>query len=280
MSDDNPVTHEATANYNLRYPTDAAPVDTAGDMKQLAEDTDAALDDKQDAGSYQPAGNYLTKGGTANVKLDNDTTTAKNWVASSGGTFTGTIAAYQLNGTENRGGARYNNVRLNHTVSFQSSYGADYPNATAWGGGNLFAFRYSAGQAACLIDGANPMIIAGGSDRRMKTNIEEYTSETGLSFIEGLDVHEFNYVDVLHEDYSEKTRESFVSPDKRVGLIYQDVPEELQVTPEIDELDGKPAYGSVNYLGVIPYLVSAVQELSQQNKELQQRVADLEADDA
>ena len=42
----------ATPNYNLRYPTDAAPIDTAGDIQRLAEDADAALDDKQPAGSY------------------------------------------------------------------------------------------------------------------------------------------------------------------------------------------------------------------------------------
>ena len=33
----------ATTNHNLRYPTDAAPIDTAGDIQRLAEDVDGAL---------------------------------------------------------------------------------------------------------------------------------------------------------------------------------------------------------------------------------------------
>ena len=102
MSEENPVTHETTANYNLRYPTDAAPVDTAGDFKQLAEDTDAALEDK--ASSQE-----LTDG----LKDKSDTGHSHNdiYVPKSGGSFTVNVtvpARFQVSAANGgNGGAEY-----------------------------------------------------------------------------------------------------------------------------------------------------------------------------
>jgi len=35
-------------------------------------------------------------------------------------------------------------------------------------------------------------------------------------------------------------------------------------------------YATVDYLGLVPYLISAVQDLSKQNKALEQRITELE----
>lgn len=45
MADEEPTepTHLTTDNYDLTYPTDNAPIDTAGDFKNLAENVDAAI---------------------------------------------------------------------------------------------------------------------------------------------------------------------------------------------------------------------------------------------
>jgi len=98
-----------------------------------------------------------------------------------------------------------------------------------------------------------------------------------LSFVNDLNVVEYNPIDVLAEGYSAENRANYVADERLVGLVRQDAPDEIRVDPpqENDE-EGNPLYGSVNYLGVVPYLISAVQDLSKQNKALEQRITELE----
>lgn len=158
-------------------------------------------------------------------------------------------------------------------------YGFNFPGVHAVG---THALHWVHPNCYQVVDGTAVIQTGSASDGRMKTNIEDYPSDKGLEFIESLRVREYSPIDVLAEGYDPEAPEPFTDEGKRlVGLVRQEVPEEIRYDPpEERNAEGKEQYGTVRYLDCVSYLISAVQELSQQNKELQQRVADLEADDA
>lgn len=86
--------------------------------------------------------------------------------------------------------------------------------------------------------------ITSSSDRRLKENITE-TKVKGLDKIKALDLVSFDFIkDKKHED---------------IGLIAQEV---QKVVPEAIEVDDETSYLSINYAKFVPYLLKAVQELT------------------
>ena len=219
-------------------------------------------------------GSQWSAAGTTSQYMRGDGTwQTKNWVASTGGTFTGAINVAGITGKDSI-------IRMNHRTYFSSGRGIYFAiNSPVTGSkNNDVAFNWKAPYMYGYIDGgAANMIVGTQSDGKAKANIDEYQTEDGLSFVNDLNVVEYNPIDVLAEGYSAENRANYVADERLVGLVRQDAPDEIRVDPpqENDE-EGNPLYGSVNYLGVVPYLISAVQDLSKQNKALEQRINELE----
>ena len=86
--------------------------------------------------------------------------------------------------------------------------------------------------------------ITSSSDKRLKENIKE-TKVKGLDKIKALDLVSFDFIkDKKHEE---------------IGLIAQEV---QKVVPEAIEVDNETSYLSINYAKFVPYLLKAVQELT------------------
>ena len=86
--------------------------------------------------------------------------------------------------------------------------------------------------------------ITSSSDKRLKENIEG-TKVKGLDKIKALDLVSFDFIkDKKHEE---------------IGLIAQEV---QKVVPEAIEVDDETSYLSINYAKFVPYLLKAVQELT------------------
>ena len=87
--------------------------------------------------------------------------------------------------------------------------------------------------------------ITSSSDKRLKENIEG-TKVKGLDKIKALDLVSFDFIkDKKHEE---------------IGLIAQEV---QKVVPEAIEVDDETSYLSINYSKFVPYLLKAVQELTE-----------------
>lgn len=86
--------------------------------------------------------------------------------------------------------------------------------------------------------------ITSSSDKRLKENIQE-TKVKALDKIRVLDLVSFDFIkDKKHEE---------------IGLIAQEV---QKVVPEAIEVDDETSYLSINYAKFVPYLLKAVQELT------------------
>jgi hypothetical protein len=79
--------------------------------------------------------------------------------------------------------------------------------------------------------------------------------------------------------YNPKEFDGTVRNEKICGLIAHEVAE---VIPSVvdgnkdEEKDGQKIYQSVNYSGLVPYLITAIKEQQEQIKTLQQKIAALE----
>ena len=106
------------------------------------------------------------------------------------------------------------------------------------------------------------------SDYRLKKNISSYSG--GLDVINALLPRRFNFI--TESDDAKKT----------TGFVAHEVQEVAEgvITGEKDavyEEDGRPKMQQIDYSKLVPYLVSAVKELSAANQALTARVAALEA---
>ena len=101
------------------------------------------------------------------------------------------------------------------------------------------------------------------SDRRFKTNIKP-TKVKALDLLNKIEMVEFNW----------KKDNKF----EKIGAIAQQVQsvEKSLVVKDMDSKQTQSDYLRISYYDTIPYLIKAVQELSQQNKELQQRIIKME----
>lgn len=102
--------------------------------------------------------------------------------------------------------------------------------------------------------------ILNESDERLKENIEE-SQEPALEIINNIQTYSFDWIETgKHEN---------------IDFIAQQL---NTVTPELVEIDEETDVYSINKAGLIPYLVKALQELTEQVKELREEVAELKGE--
>ena len=100
------------------------------------------------------------------------------------------------------------------------------------------------------------------SDKRLKTNVKP-TKIKAVDLLNKIEMVEFNW----------KKDNKF----EKIGAIAQQVQlvEESLVVHDMDDKQTYNDYLRINYYDTIPYLIKAVQELSQQNKELKNKLEEL-----
>lgn len=100
------------------------------------------------------------------------------------------------------------------------------------------------------------------SDKRFKTNIKP-TKVKAVNLLNKIEIVEFNW----------KKDNKF----EKIGAIAQQV-QSVEASLVVHDMDDKQTYNDylrINYYDTIPYLIKAVQELSQQNKELKNKLEEL-----
>lgn len=100
------------------------------------------------------------------------------------------------------------------------------------------------------------------SDKRFKTNIKP-TKVKAVDLLNKIEIVEFNW----------KKDNKF----EKIGAIAQQV-QSVEASLVVHDMDDKQTYNDylrINYYDTIPYLIKAVQELSQQNKELKNKLEEL-----
>ena len=119
-------------------------------------------------------------------------------------------------------------------------------------------------------DGTN-FALTNASDYRLKENIVDYSG--GLAKIEELQVRSYNKKEGVSKDI---TQEGFIAHEAAAANIPGLVVGERDATKENEAGDTVPDYQSINREALIPYLVSAIQELKAENNALKARVETLE----
>ena len=100
------------------------------------------------------------------------------------------------------------------------------------------------------------------SDKRLKTNVKP-TKVKAVDLLNKIEIVEFNW----------KKDNKF----EKIGAIAQQV-QSVEASLVVHDMDDKQTYNDylrINYYDTIPYLIKAVQELSQQNKELQNKLEEI-----
>ena len=100
------------------------------------------------------------------------------------------------------------------------------------------------------------------SDKRLKTNVKP-TKVKAVDLLNKIEIVEFNW----------KKDNKF----EKIGAIAQQV-QSVEASLVVHDMDDKQTYNDylrINYYDTIPYLIKAVQELSQQNKELKNKLEEI-----
>jgi hypothetical protein len=133
--------------------------------------------------------------------------------------------------------------------------GISYPDSASFAGasGNFVGFGWASPNIYGTVDNAVSMVVGTTSDYRLKTNMQPLTD--GLQTVLALRPITYNPVEfdgTINEDKIE------------LGLIAHEVQaiRPSVVTGEKDAVteEGKPRYQSVNYAGLVPDLIKAIQE--------------------
>lgn len=137
-----------------------------------------------------------------------------------------------------------------NTITFNSSYAGDENFYILRNGSNpaQYSFKIDNSDNKCYAIGFNST-----SDRRLKTNIHEL--QYGLRDINELHPVEFTW-DPSYNSYQ----------GVQLGLLAQEVE---QIIPTVVSTDEKTDMKSLNYSGLIPVLVKAIQELTLRVNELE-----------
>ncbi len=154
------------------------------------------------------------------------------------------------------------------------SWAPIYLNKFAWNSGDdsrLMQFYINAGADSATLeyDGTN-FAIVNPSDYRLKENVVSYTG--GLAKINAIGVKSFNKIDGVS---SHITQEGFIAHELKAVIPLAVIGEkDAMKTNESGEV--VPDYQRVNKETLIPYLVSAIQELSAKVETLEAKVQTLE----
>ena len=122
---------------------------------------------------------------------------------------------------------------------------------------------FNTDSANITYDGTN-FALTNASDYRLKENIVDYSG--GLAKIEELQVRSYNKKEGVSKDI---TQEGFIAHEAAVANIPGLVVGERDATKENEAGDTVPDYQSINREALIPYLVSAIQELTARVRELE-----------
>jgi hypothetical protein len=160
-------------------------------------------------------------------------------------------------------------IASNGDISVKSA-GIKFTGATIVGNDNSCGMRWNSPNLYGTVDNAVSMVIGTTSDRRLKAEIEAL--DDGLSRV--LELKPCSYLPLDLPQDGEEPALAGEGDIRHPGLIADEVEatEPWAVPPLVDG-----AYQSVNYAGLVPLLVSAIQEQQTQIDALTARIEQLEA---
>jgi hypothetical protein len=179
-------------------------------------------------------------------------------------TIVGSNPCIGLRAQDSNSGTFFNTILASDGNSIRAFYSVEYRFATAANdGGTSENTRFALDTSGNVsIDGN----LTEGSDIRLKTNIEKIPDV--LDVLDKIKPVKFEWKEDVEEGIEKK----------RIGLIAQ------EVEPHFPELiyEGttrdteETTYKGLNYAGLTPILLKAVQELSEKNDALEKRIEELE----
>ncbi|MFZ1515359.1 MAG: tail fiber domain-containing protein, partial [Saprospiraceae bacterium] len=201
---------------------------------------------------------FIIGNGTSDNDRKNAITILKN--AKTGINTSAPLAGLHIKGVESSfdshirletaGGGEYGNILYDGNMKFRN-FGAD----------DEYQWRNSASSIRMRLFDNGDLTIAGtlttGSDARLKKDIKPINN--ALSVISGINGYTYQWVD--------ESRGSLLQS----GVIAQEIEGSLPHLVRTNEADEK----SVNYIGMIPYLIEAVKDLKKENEELKKLVEKL-----
>ena len=144
-------------------------------------------------------------------------------------------------------------------IHVTAGYGFAYDDVSAGPGDpNFMALRWDNPNIIGIVDNSAWAILGTASDARTKTNIENAESEYLNATYNKFRVVSYNPIDPFDE-------ENLHLYPKRIGLLAQEV-KEFAPTLVVQKPYDPDAIMSVDYSGVVPYLIQAVQDLNSRLK--------------
>jgi hypothetical protein len=159
-------------------------------------------------------------------------------------------------------------------------------------GGNQIGFVWNGSRVGVAVDNAVSGYFITLSDRRAKKNIVDY--EDGLTNIMKLKVKQYNFikVDVANCDFTENNciirdfsgntikydckgnccDNTEIYPEKQTGMILDEVRE---IFPSLVSGGDENSIGTIDYAGLVPHLVKAVQQQQEEINSLKQIISTL-----
>jgi hypothetical protein len=250
-----------------------------GNALGFVHNTDGGITTTPDAGGHAV---FNEAGVDADFRVESSTTSlALNVDGATGNIGFGTNVTTNYAQTSGTGTLAYKTDDGSTGGSLMVSNNADrgwaniYLNRFAWASGDdsrLMQFNINAvaDTGTLEYDGTN-FAIVNPSDYRLKENVVSYTG--GLAKINAIGVKSFNKIDGVS---SHITQEGFIAHELKAVIPLAVIGEkDAMKTNESGEV--VPDYQRVNKETLIPYLVSAIQELSAKVETLESRIAALES---
>jgi hypothetical protein len=143
--------------------------------------------------------------------------------------------------------------------------GVAYPGCTTGPGTfNYMGIVWDDPNIRGTVDNVVSCVLGTVSDIRFKSEIVPIKSNAIEKILKQVDVIEYRPIDALNDNKPHK--------DKRIGIIAQDL---KKIFPElitsVDDNDPE-AYLSVNYLGMVPYLLACIQKMDKEIEDLKSRI--------
>ena len=159
--------------------------------------------------------------------------------------------------------ARFNATRL-HLGANTTTRGIKYAGTNGTGSSNDMGFKWSSPNMYCRVDNAVEAIIGTVSDERLKDNVVGMPPGTALKRLARLRPVDFDPMPLPGDEFES------ADPYRRPGLIAQEVEEhEPWAVPDVEGDE----YKTVDYNGMVPLLVKAVQELSERVQYLEDQLS-------
>lgn len=199
--------------------------------------------------SYPADANAVTAGMTFNVRAA-DVVPERMRIDPSGNLLIGITGV----STDNE------KLRVNGNIRVEG-LGIHYPGATAGGGGsNAMGLRWSSPNIIGTVDNAAAAILGTVSDYRLKTNLQPL--EPCLDRVLSLSPLSYNCLDF----------DGTVKEERSIGFVAHEIqeifPDLATLHKDAQDEQGNAQYQSVNYAGLTPYLVRALQEQQAQIEQL------------